>query len=220
MAKSTSSISFIRNSYVGCDDDTEHVEGCNPFNPDEEEFGDCLFNPDSDLKSAKKRPTSVTVVVPPLHLKRKKNVVISNSDPKGHINNKELMNHKKNESSPTNTAKNRPSTDMPMAVAKKIEISPILTTMKISNMKIEPKLMSKPPLPPKPQLAQKQKSPVPSMPVAPNTGSVQKMKRKVEEVSNASLVQKLSAQSEQLRLEISNLKTALSQERNAVRGLR
>lgn len=207
MAKSTSSISFIENSYVGCDDD-ESYEGCNPFNPDEEEFGDCLFNPDSDLKSVKKRPSNVTVVIPPLQLKRKKHVVI-NTDPKNNISNKELMIHKKIESSPKN-----------VAVAKKIEISPILTTDKPSNMKIEPKIMSKPPLPPKPQVTQKAKPPVSALPVGTNNGSSQKMKRKVEETSNACLVQKLSAQTEQLRLEISLLKTALGQEKNAVRGLR
>lgn len=212
MAKSTSSISFIENSYVGCDDD-ESYEGCNPFNPDEEEFGDCLFNPDSDLKCVKKRPSNVTVVIPPLQLKRKKHVVI-NTDQKNNISNKELMIHKKIESSP----KNRPSTDV--AIAKKIEISPILTTDKPSNMKIEPKIMSKPPLPPKPQVTQKAKPPVSALPVGTNNGSSQKMKRKVEETSNACLVQKLSAQTEQLRLEISLLKTALGQEKNAVRGLR
>lgn len=219
MAKSTSNISFIKNSYVGCDDDS--VEGCNPFNPDEEEFGDCLFNPDSDLKNCKNKrngsSSGIAVIVPQIPLKRKKHVVIN--DPKVNNNNnhnKESMNHKKIEL----TSKNR-SNDVTLEIAKKIEISPILTTAKPSgNLKIEPKIVSKPPLPPKPQvITVRHKTPpttVSSVPV----GNVPKMKRKVEEISNASLVQKLSAQSEQLRLEIANLKTALSQEKNAVRGLR
>lgn len=46
-----------------------------------------------------------------------------------------------------------------------------------------------------------------------------KLKRKNEE-TNASLVQKLNAYTEQLRLEVNNLKTALVSEKNAVRALR
>lgn len=219
MAKSTSSVSFIENSYVGCDDD--NVEGCNPFDPDQEEFGDCLFNPEYDLKKGKKRNGQVvTIVVPPLPLKRKKHVVIN--DPKANSN-KESMNHKRIESSSITPLRNcQRSNDVTLAIAKKIEISPILTT-KPANLKIEPKIVTKPPLPPKPQMfTQKHKTPpsVTSVSVEFNTGNVQKMKRKVEELSNASLVQKLSAQTEQLRLEIANLKTALGQEKNAVRGLR
>lgn len=46
-----------------------------------------------------------------------------------------------------------------------------------------------------------------------------KLKRKTEE-TNAALVQKLNAYTEQLRLEVNNLKTALLSEKNAVRALR
>lgn len=46
-----------------------------------------------------------------------------------------------------------------------------------------------------------------------------KLRRKKEE-TNAALVQKLNAYTEQLRLEVSNLKTALVSEKNAVRALR
>lgn len=46
-----------------------------------------------------------------------------------------------------------------------------------------------------------------------------KLKRKNEE-TNAALVQKLNAYTEQLRLEINGLKTALLSEKNAVRALR
>lgn len=46
-----------------------------------------------------------------------------------------------------------------------------------------------------------------------------KLKRKNEETS-AALVQKLNAYTEQLRLEVNNLKTALISEKNAVRALR
>lgn len=46
-----------------------------------------------------------------------------------------------------------------------------------------------------------------------------KLRRKKEE-TNAALVQKLNAYTEQLRLEVNNLKTALISEKNAVRALR
>lgn len=46
-----------------------------------------------------------------------------------------------------------------------------------------------------------------------------KLKRKTEE-TNAALVQKLNAYTEQLRLEINGLKTSLVSEKNAVRALR
>lgn len=69
-------------------------------------------------------------------------------------------------------------------------------------------------------------------PIAPKPNTVQsakakelqnhtqfKLKRKNEE-ANAALVQKLNAYTEQLRLEINGLKTALLSEKNAVRALR
>ena len=45
-----------------------------------------------------------------------------------------------------------------------------------------------------------------------------RLKRKIEE--NSTIIQKLNAQTEQLRLEITDLKTALNCEKNAVRALR
>jgi hypothetical protein len=62
------------------------------------------------------------------------------------------------------------------------------------------KIMNKPPLPPKPQ-------------------NLSKMKKKIE-LQTELTVNKLSAQTEQLRLEITDLKAALLCERNAVRVLR
>ncbi|XP_063708386.1 LOW QUALITY PROTEIN: uncharacterized protein LOC134837008 [Culicoides brevitarsis] len=169
------------NKFVGCDENNGNPT--NPFNPDEDEFGDCLFNPDSDLKNNVSKKRNTIIVSPVKPVKRKKN----EDSP---------VNHKKIESSP--------------------KIAPI-TKLPSKDMKIEPKIVAKPPLPPKPSIVaagQKiQKS-------FSTPGSTPKMKRKVEEANNATLVQKLSAQSEQLRLEISLLKTALSQEKNAVRALR
>jgi len=82
---------------------------------------------------------------------------------------------------------------------KKLDIAP-MGNKHGNGMKIEPKISAKPPLPPK-------------------LNSVSNAKRKLEE-ANGQLAQKLSAQADQLRLEISELKTALSTERNAVRVLR
>lgn len=90
---------------------------------------------------------------------------------------------------------------------KKIEIAPISVTK--PNMKIDPKIVAKPPLPPKPVTSKR------------SVGtSAPKLKQKVEENNAATTVQKLSAQTEQLRLEIAELKSALAAEKSAVRGLR
>lgn len=79
-----------------------------------------------------------------------------------------------------------------------VEIPPIGGT---NGLKVEPKVLcAKPPLPPKPTKL--------------------KMKRKIDENYSTNLNQKLAAQAEQLRLEVSQLKVALSTEKNAVRILR
>lgn len=84
----------------------------------------------------------------------------------------------------------------------KIEIAPIANKpVHQQSAKIEPKLSTKPPLPPK------------------SVAGGSKMKQKVDD-NNACLVQKLAAQAEQLRLELSEVKVALSLEKNAVRVLR
>lgn len=77
-----------------------------------------------------------------------------------------------------------------------------------ANVRMERSLISKPPLPPKrsDQNGGRINPPPP------------RLKRKLEE--NNLIIGKLNAQSDQLRIEISNLKTALKNERTAVRTLR
>lgn len=89
---------------------------------------------------------------------------------------------------------------------KKVDITPTFTAK--PHLKIDPKISAKPPLPPKPAKCAKK-----------NAGTSPRMRVKVEE-SSTMTSQKLSAQAEQLRLEISELKSALAAERCAVRGLR
>uniref|UniRef100_A0A1B0GLE9 Uncharacterized protein n=1 Tax=Lutzomyia longipalpis TaxID=7200 RepID=A0A1B0GLE9_LUTLO len=75
------------------------------------------------------------------------------------------------------------------------------------RLKMDDKVVTaKPPLPPKPAASAK---------IAPKTD---KVKRKAEE-NRATLVQKLNAYAEQLRLEVTELKASLITERNAVRAL-
>lgn len=83
---------------------------------------------------------------------------------------------------------------------------------------------SKPPIPPKPDV---RTIPAPSqgqqrVSISP-TGTPQAKgckKQQVTEAHNAHTVQKLLAQNEQMRLELSELRTSLAAERNAVRVLR
>ncbi|XP_059622155.1 GRIP and coiled-coil domain-containing protein 2 isoform X2 [Phlebotomus argentipes] len=78
------------------------------------------------------------------------------------------------------------------------------------RLKVDDKVVTaKPPLPPKPDKAASAK-------IAPKTD---KVRRKAEE-NKATLVQKLNAYAEQLRLEVTELKSSLINERNAVRALR
>lgn len=78
------------------------------------------------------------------------------------------------------------------------------------RLKMDDKVITaKPPLPPKPEK-------VASVKIAPKTD---KVKRKAEE-NRATLVAKLNAYAEQLRLEVTELKASLITERNAVRALR
>uniref|UniRef100_A0A1Q3FZD5 Putative pftaire-interacting factor 1a n=1 Tax=Culex tarsalis TaxID=7177 RepID=A0A1Q3FZD5_CULTA len=71
-------------------------------------------------------------------------------------------------------------------------------------------VVSKPPIPPKPDVAK-----APSPPAASKS-----KKHVVSEAHNALTVQKLLAQNEQMRLEINELRTSLATERGAVRVLR
>lgn len=146
---------------------------------DTEQFGDDL---DIDKMVGKKRG-HINVIVPPVPLKRHKRVIGS-----GYAKaNTSTIDQKKDD------------------VPKKIEIAPIVSTK--PNMKIDPKIVAKPPLPPKPNRSKV-------------VDKVPRVRVKVEENNNASTVQKLSAQADQLRLEISELRTALAVEKSAVRGLR
>lgn len=78
------------------------------------------------------------------------------------------------------------------------------------RLKVDDKVVtSKPPLPPKPDKLTSAK-------IAPKTD---KVKRKAEE-NRATLVAKLNAYAEQLRLEVADLKASLITERSAVRALR
>lgn len=204
-------MSFL-SSHVGCDES-------------EEEFGDCLFNPDSNLNSdtknqnklvQHKRVCQTIVMMPPVPMKRTKHIGLNTEksiDSVNHIKNSN--NHIKNESFSVKNINKQCKNNNNTENNKKIEIAPIVTTK--ADLKIDPKIVSKPPLPPKPMHLISNNT---NKSQTSATGAVQKMKRKVEEASNASLVQKLSAQAEQLRLEIAQLKAALQTEKNAVRGLR
>lgn len=206
--KPTSSVSFL-SSHVGCDES-------------EEEFGDCLFNPDSNLNNETKnvnksvqhkRVNQTILMMPPVPMKRTKHVVRNTDKSIDSVNH--TNNNIKNESFSVKNVNHKQCKNNNNIENKKIEIAPIVTTK--SDIKIEPKIISKPPLPPKPMHLITNNT---NKSQTSATGTVHKMKRKIEEASNASLVQKLSATAEQLRLEIAQLKTALQTEKNAVRALR
>lgn len=76
-----------------------------------------------------------------------------------------------------------------------------------ANARMEKHVTAKPPLPPPKSIQNGERANAPP-----------RLKRKLEE--NNLIIARLNAQSEQLRIEISNLKTALHTEKAAVRSLR
>lgn len=82
----------------------------------------------------------------------------------------------------------------------------------------EIKVLSKPPLPPKPDKSVLAQLP-PHKFMNTNANQLKMIKRKHED-NKKLIVQKLTAQADQLRLEITELKAELANEKNAVRGLR
>ncbi|GAB0092302.1 hypothetical protein DMENIID0001_072920 [Sergentomyia squamirostris] len=87
----------------------------------------------------------------------------------------------------------------------------IRTTVAMNKrLKVEDKVVTaKPPLPPRPEKLNQVK-------IAPKSDKV----KRIAEENKATLVHKLNAYAEQLRLEVTDLKSALITERNAVRALR
>uniref|UniRef100_A0A182SW26 JAKMIP_CC3 domain-containing protein n=1 Tax=Anopheles maculatus TaxID=74869 RepID=A0A182SW26_9DIPT len=83
---------------------------------------------------------------------------------------------------------------------------------------------SKPPIPPKPDVRTMQGTcqgtSQPKVTGSPATPHTKGKKQQVTEAHNAHTVQKLLAQNEQMRLELSELRSSLAAERNAVRVLR
>ncbi|XP_035891010.1 restin homolog isoform X3 [Anopheles stephensi] len=79
---------------------------------------------------------------------------------------------------------------------------------------------SKPPIPPKPDVRTLSQGPQAKVTGLPATPPTKGKKQQVTEAHNAHTVQKLLAQNEQMRLELSELRSSLAAERNAVRVLR
>lgn len=92
--------------------------------------------------------------------------------------------------------------------------------MKMDSLNSDSKIVaSKPPIPPKPD-ASKPSAHHTNSSISSEKGSGKSKKQVVNDAHNALTVQKLLAQNEQMRLEISDLRSNLAQERNAVRVLR
>ncbi|XP_055705583.1 GRIP and coiled-coil domain-containing protein 2-like isoform X2 [Phlebotomus papatasi] len=111
---------------------------------------------------------------------------------------------------PIKRKKNVPVTEKSSVEVDAESLSARNTVTMNKRLKVDDKVVtSKPPLPPKPDKLTSAK-------IAPKTD---KVKRKAEE-NRATLVAKLNAYAEQLRLEVADLKASLITERSAVRALR
>lgn len=142
-------------------------------------------------KMVGKKRGHINIIVPPVPMKRHKRLIGT-----GFVNNCASIENKENYFDEKKSGQ-----------VKKVDISSTFTAK--PHLKIDPKISAKPPLPPKPLKSKK------------NVGTTPKMRVVAKTEENCAVsTQKLTAQAEQLRLELMELKTALAAEKGAVRGLR